>query len=176
MPICIYGVHTHICTMCVHTYIEYVSTCIDPYRADCHHFGMSEPDIPLLSQLREDIDSCSAMWAMYDEFSTQLRQLSEQDWLSFRYACTYVCTYVPKWPAHIYVHMCLHTYVQARVNVISVSVLNCNMLRMYSTGALTELCRYVRMCVLCITFVLYVCVCLFHFLSVLLSSLLSTYL
>ena len=59
------------------------------------------------------------------------------------HVCTYVCARVAS--THIqYIRMCLHMYVQACVNVISVSVLNCNMLRMYSTGALTELCRYVR--------------------------------
>nr|WAW84826.1 cytoplasmic dynein 2 heavy chain 1 [Halisarca dujardinii] len=66
------------------TELDQLLTSFDSLKDDCHHFGMSEPDIPLLGELRADLESCSEMWSMYDSFASELQALKEQDWLSFR--------------------------------------------------------------------------------------------
>ena len=53
-------------------------------RGDCAHFGLPDPQLPLLGQLEHEIDSYDRMWALYDQFYSELGELTRQDWLSFR--------------------------------------------------------------------------------------------
>ena len=57
-------------------------------RGDCTHFGLPDPELPLLGQLQEEIDSHDRMWALYDQFYSGLGELTQQDWLSFRLVAT----------------------------------------------------------------------------------------
>ena len=53
-------------------------------RGDCTHFGLPDPELPLLGQLQEEIDTYDRTWALYDQFYSGLGELAQQDWLSFR--------------------------------------------------------------------------------------------
>jgi dynein heavy chain 2 len=70
-------------------------------KADCRHFGMSEPDIPLLHELQADIEACSDMWSMYDQFNTELQGLRDQDWLSFRGKKYLFEDFLTQWSEHL---------------------------------------------------------------------------
>ena len=63
-------------------------------RSDCEHFGMSQPEFPLGEELQADISQHEQMWALYEEFSSGLEQLSEEDWISFRWGL-FPCLQIP---------------------------------------------------------------------------------
>ena len=51
---------------------------------DSEHFGCDRPSFALLEELREDITRHEEMWSLYEEYSTQLGEMSSQDWITFR--------------------------------------------------------------------------------------------
>ena len=42
-------------------------------------------ELPLGEELQADISQYEQMWTLYEEFSSRLEQLSEEDWISFRW-------------------------------------------------------------------------------------------
>ena len=56
-----------------------------PYRSNCEHFSLPQPEFPLGEELQADICQHEEMWALYEEFSSGLEQLSKEDWISFRW-------------------------------------------------------------------------------------------
>uniref|UniRef100_A0A803SUA0 Dynein cytoplasmic 2 heavy chain 1 n=1 Tax=Anolis carolinensis TaxID=28377 RepID=A0A803SUA0_ANOCA len=51
---------------------------------DCCHFELEEPDFSLASEIRRDIDSCSEVWALYEEFQEGFQEKANEDWITFR--------------------------------------------------------------------------------------------
>ena len=51
---------------------------------DCSHFELESVEFPLLDELEKDIATFETMWKLYEEFNTDLEELSKQDWISFR--------------------------------------------------------------------------------------------
>lgn len=55
-----------------------------PCSVDAEHFGCPPPQLPLMEELRADIARHEEMWTLYEDYSTQLREMTTQDWISFR--------------------------------------------------------------------------------------------
>lgn len=55
---------------------------------------MSQPEFPLGEELQADISQHEQMWALYEEFSSGLEQLSGEDWISFRLGL-FPCLQIP---------------------------------------------------------------------------------
>lgn len=53
-------------------------------REDCEHFHLSPPDASLAADTLRDLQECSEMWELYEEFQQGLDENAEQDWISFR--------------------------------------------------------------------------------------------
>ncbi len=53
-------------------------------RQDCEHFNLSPPDVSLAADTLRDLQECSEMWELYEEFQQGLDENAEQDWISFR--------------------------------------------------------------------------------------------
>ncbi|XP_073674385.1 cytoplasmic dynein 2 heavy chain 1-like [Garra rufa] len=51
---------------------------------DCEHFNLSPPDVSLATDTLQDLQECSEMWELYEEFQQGLDENAEQDWISFR--------------------------------------------------------------------------------------------
>uniref|UniRef100_A0A9J7YQK8 Cytoplasmic dynein 2 heavy chain 1 n=1 Tax=Cyprinus carpio carpio TaxID=630221 RepID=A0A9J7YQK8_CYPCA len=51
---------------------------------DCEHFTLSPPDVSLATDTLRDLQECSEMWEVYEEFQQGLDEHAEQDWISFR--------------------------------------------------------------------------------------------
>uniref|UniRef100_A0A672SRA8 Dynein cytoplasmic 2 heavy chain 1 n=1 Tax=Sinocyclocheilus grahami TaxID=75366 RepID=A0A672SRA8_SINGR len=51
---------------------------------DCEHFNLSAPDVSLATDTLRDLQECSEMWELYEEFQQGLDEHAEQDWISFR--------------------------------------------------------------------------------------------
>ncbi|KAL1260293.1 hypothetical protein QQF64_008120, partial [Cirrhinus molitorella] len=51
---------------------------------DCEHFNLSPPDVSLATDTLRDLQECSEMWELYEEFQQGLDENAEQDWISFR--------------------------------------------------------------------------------------------
>ncbi|KAH0625160.1 hypothetical protein JD844_033332 [Phrynosoma platyrhinos] len=56
----------------------------DGIHNDCSHFDLEEPDFSLASEIRSDIDSCSEVWALYEEFYEGFQEKANEDWITFR--------------------------------------------------------------------------------------------
>jgi dynein heavy chain 2 len=52
--------------------------------ADCQHFELDEPDFAELDTVRVDLESTEALWMLFDEFSTELAKLGDEQWITFR--------------------------------------------------------------------------------------------
>lgn len=59
--------------------------CVCVCREDCEHFGLDVPDMSLASDTLHDLQRCSDMWSLYEEFQNTLNTSAQQDWISFRY-------------------------------------------------------------------------------------------
>ena len=57
---------------------------LNSFRVDCYHFELESVEFPLLDELETDIATFETMWKLYEEFNTDLEELSKQDWISFR--------------------------------------------------------------------------------------------
>ncbi|XP_059389924.1 dynein cytoplasmic 2 heavy chain 1 isoform X4 [Carassius carassius] len=51
---------------------------------DCEHFNLSPPDVSLATDTLRDLQECSEMWELYEQFQQGLDEHAEQDWISFR--------------------------------------------------------------------------------------------
>uniref|UniRef100_A0A8B9KYT5 Dynein cytoplasmic 2 heavy chain 1 n=1 Tax=Astyanax mexicanus TaxID=7994 RepID=A0A8B9KYT5_ASTMX len=51
---------------------------------DCEHFNLEPPDVSLAYDTMKDLQECSEMWALYEEFQNGLNQIAQQDWITFR--------------------------------------------------------------------------------------------
>ncbi|KAI5098641.1 cytoplasmic dynein 2 heavy chain 1, partial [Silurus meridionalis] len=51
---------------------------------DCEHFGLDIPDTSLALDTLHDLQRCSEMWSLYEEFQNTLNTSAQQDWISFR--------------------------------------------------------------------------------------------
>ena len=51
---------------------------------DCEHFGLAEPQLGGLDDLRADIESYVASCALFEQYTKELDELAKEDWISFR--------------------------------------------------------------------------------------------
>ncbi|KAI4889837.1 hypothetical protein NFI96_027314, partial [Prochilodus magdalenae] len=51
---------------------------------DCEHFALEVPDVSLAYDTLRDLQDCSEMWALYEQFQNGLNQIAQQDWITFR--------------------------------------------------------------------------------------------
>ena len=51
---------------------------------DCEHFGLPNPELGGLDDLRADIESYVASCAVFEEYTAELDKLAKEDWISFR--------------------------------------------------------------------------------------------
>ncbi|XP_073719558.1 cytoplasmic dynein 2 heavy chain 1 [Misgurnus anguillicaudatus] len=51
---------------------------------DCEHFSLNSPDVSLAIDTLRNLEECSVMWELYEEFQKGLSENAEQDWISFR--------------------------------------------------------------------------------------------
>ncbi|XP_053095782.1 cytoplasmic dynein 2 heavy chain 1 isoform X3 [Pangasianodon hypophthalmus] len=51
---------------------------------DCEHFGLDVPDMSLALDTLHDLQRCSDMWSLYEEFQNTLNTSAQQDWITFR--------------------------------------------------------------------------------------------
>ncbi|TRY83670.1 hypothetical protein DNTS_027964 [Danionella cerebrum] len=51
---------------------------------DCEHFNLRSPDVSLAVDTLRDLQECSEMWELYQEFDSGLEDIAQQDWISFR--------------------------------------------------------------------------------------------
>uniref|UniRef100_A0AAR2JK60 Cytoplasmic dynein 2 heavy chain 1 n=1 Tax=Pygocentrus nattereri TaxID=42514 RepID=A0AAR2JK60_PYGNA len=51
---------------------------------DCKHFDLQPPDVSLAFDTLRDLQQCSEMWALYEEFQSGLNHIAQQDWITFR--------------------------------------------------------------------------------------------
>ncbi|XP_057206860.1 cytoplasmic dynein 2 heavy chain 1 isoform X3 [Triplophysa rosa] len=56
---------------------------------DCEHFRLNAPDVSLATDTLRNLEECSVMWELYEDFQQGLGENAEQDWISFR-SKTYV--------------------------------------------------------------------------------------
>lgn len=45
---------------------------------------MTAPSFAAADDVAKDLDEHEIMWTQYENFSTELEQLSQEDWISFR--------------------------------------------------------------------------------------------
>lgn len=67
----------------------------------CDQFQMNPPSFSGLSELEEDMTNVSASWTMYKDYSTELKRMGEQDWITFRSKLFDVQDFVKKWQSKI---------------------------------------------------------------------------
>eukprot|EP00736_Rhodelphis_marinus_P001173 Rmarinus@m.17616 len=51
---------------------------------DCEHFELQVPQFPLLTQTEKDIETTAAGWVVFEEYTTDLDALANEDWITFR--------------------------------------------------------------------------------------------
>ncbi|XP_026994578.2 cytoplasmic dynein 2 heavy chain 1 isoform X2 [Tachysurus fulvidraco] len=51
---------------------------------DCEHFDLDVPDMSLALDTLHDLQRCSDMWSLYEEFQNTLNTSAQQDWITFR--------------------------------------------------------------------------------------------
>lgn len=54
------------------------------FREDCEHFSLNTPDVSLATDTLRNLEECSVMWELYEDFQQGLDENAEQDWISFR--------------------------------------------------------------------------------------------
>lgn len=52
---------------------------------DCSHFGLEEPDFSLANDVRRDIDCCTEVWVLYEQFYEGFQEKAKEDWITFRF-------------------------------------------------------------------------------------------
>ncbi|TNN71607.1 Cytoplasmic dynein 2 heavy chain 1 [Liparis tanakae] len=56
---------------------------------DCTYFDLGSPDFSLAEKTRMDMEACSQMWGLYEEWQQGFTEKAQEDWISFR-SKTYV--------------------------------------------------------------------------------------
>ncbi|KAM4627347.1 cytoplasmic dynein 2 heavy chain 1 [Polymixia lowei] len=56
---------------------------------DCAHFGLEAPDLSLAEETMRDMEECSQMWSLYEEWQQGFTEKAQEDWITFR-SKTYV--------------------------------------------------------------------------------------
>ncbi|XP_069495113.1 cytoplasmic dynein 2 heavy chain 1 isoform X2 [Ambystoma mexicanum] len=51
---------------------------------DCLHFELEVPDFSLAEDIRRDIESCTQIWSLYEEFYHGFQEKAKEDWITFR--------------------------------------------------------------------------------------------
>ena len=53
-------------------------------RNDCEHFDMELPEFTLAEEVKADLESYTSTWGLCEEFKNGMKDLEQEDWLSFR--------------------------------------------------------------------------------------------
>ncbi|CAB1119426.1 unnamed protein product [Ectocarpus sp. CCAP 1310/34] len=53
-------------------------------KENCVSFGMPAPRLESVDAIEEDLAATESSWALYKEYSSELKALADQDWISFR--------------------------------------------------------------------------------------------
>ncbi|XP_071781183.2 cytoplasmic dynein 2 heavy chain 1 [Centroberyx gerrardi] len=56
---------------------------------DCAHFDLEAPDFSLAEETIRDMEECSQMWSLYEEWQQGFTEKAQEDWITFR-SKTYV--------------------------------------------------------------------------------------
>ncbi|VDP84192.1 unnamed protein product [Echinostoma caproni] len=74
---------------------------LPPLRAnlsrDYEHFEMSPPSFSTSEEVAKDLDEHEIMWSQYENFSNELDQLAQEDWISFRSKCYLFDEFLTTW-------------------------------------------------------------------------------
>ena len=52
--------------------------------SDSSHFGLKEPEFPMLQEVEEDLSRTQEMWGLFEKFNTSLREMAQEEWIIFR--------------------------------------------------------------------------------------------
>ena len=52
---------------------------------DNAHFGLKEPEFTFVEEVEGDLDKHEEMWGLFEEFNRELREMSKEEWIIFRY-------------------------------------------------------------------------------------------
>lgn len=53
-------------------------------REDCTYFELEPPDFSLAEETKQDMEECSQMWGLYEEWQQGFTEKAQEDWISFR--------------------------------------------------------------------------------------------
>ncbi|KAF0030538.1 hypothetical protein F2P81_017269 [Scophthalmus maximus] len=56
---------------------------------DCGYFDLEAPDFSLAEETKRDMEECSKMWSLYEEWQQGFTEMAQEDWITFR-SKTYV--------------------------------------------------------------------------------------
>ncbi|XP_062329494.1 dynein cytoplasmic 2 heavy chain 1 [Osmerus eperlanus] len=51
---------------------------------DCRHFDVKTPDLSLAQEILQDMEQCSSMWSLYEEWHQGFQEKAQEDWITFR--------------------------------------------------------------------------------------------
>ena len=51
---------------------------------DNAHFGLKDPEFPMVDDVQADLDKHEEMWGLFEEFNRELRDMSQEEWIIFR--------------------------------------------------------------------------------------------
>ena len=66
--------------------IEALLAPISPLSEDCGHFELEAPDFSFAEDTIRDMEQCSGMWSLYEEWLQGFTEKAKEDWITFRYA------------------------------------------------------------------------------------------
>ena len=52
---------------------------------DCVHFELEAPDFSFAEETIRDMEECSRMWSLYEEWLQGFTEKAKEDWITFRY-------------------------------------------------------------------------------------------
>ncbi|TRY75069.1 hypothetical protein TCAL_08574 [Tigriopus californicus] len=52
--------------------------------SDHTHFGLQEPEFPILKEVEQDLNRHEEMWGLFDEFNRSVKDMSQEEWIIFR--------------------------------------------------------------------------------------------
>ncbi|KAG1684369.1 Cytoplasmic dynein 2 heavy chain 1 [Nymphon striatum] len=52
--------------------------------SDCSHFGLAEPEFPLMDNLSQDLEGHAKVWFLFEEFNASMQTLAKEEWIVFR--------------------------------------------------------------------------------------------
>jgi len=51
---------------------------------DNAHFGLKEPEFPLVDEVSTDLDKYDEMWGLFEEFNREISEMGQEEWIIFR--------------------------------------------------------------------------------------------